>query len=204
MGLATGGAGAGQCIPERRGPIGGDPGRLGHLFLAALPLLVPAGGSAHAAVPLSVDYSVSRVGAKVLSVVDGDTLMVAAQGKRLKVRLACIDAPELAQPPWGAASRAALKALLPPGSPILLKPLGTDRHGRTVAKVLSERGNINWILARRGQALVYRQNLSRCDAKAFLVAERQAQRQGLGVWGPPPLPIAAWERRWCRRKGGGC
>lgn len=174
------------------------------LILATLPLLLAAQGSAHSAVPLSVDYPVSRVAAKVVSVVDGDTLMVAAQGKRLKVRLACIDAPELAQPPWGAASLAALKALLPSGSPVLLTPLGTDRYGRTVAKVLSERGNISWMLARRGQALVYRQNLSRCDPKAFLAAERQAQRQGLGLWGKPPLPVAAWERRWCRRKGGGC
>ncbi|MCP9916550.1 thermonuclease family protein [Cyanobium sp. ATX 6F1] len=169
-----------------------------------MPLLLAAQGSAQAAVPLSVDYSVSRVGAKVLSVVDGDSLMVAVQGRRLKLRLACIDAPELAQPPWGVASRAALRALLPPGSPVLLTPLGTDRYGRTVAKLLSERGNVNWILVRRGQALVYRQKLSRCDAKAFLSEERQAQRQGLGVWGPPRLPIAAWERRWCRRQGGGC
>ncbi|WP_254939302.1 thermonuclease family protein [Cyanobium sp. Morenito 9A2] len=154
--------------------------------------------------PLSVEYPVTRVAAKVLSVVDGDSLIVAAQGKRLKVRLACIDAPELSQAPWGISSRAGLRALLPPGSAILLTPLGTDRSGRTVAKVLSERGNIGWLLVRGGQALVYRQNLHRCDRAGFLATEQKAQRQRLGLWGQPPLPLATWERRWCRRQGGGC
>jgi endonuclease YncB( thermonuclease family) len=37
--------------------------------------------------------------ATVLSVGDGDTLRVVEGSKRLTIRLACIDAPEMAQPP---------------------------------------------------------------------------------------------------------
>ena len=44
--------------------------------------------------------------ATVLSVGDGDTLRVDDRGKRLTIRLACIDAPEMAQSPYGDQSRA--------------------------------------------------------------------------------------------------
>lgn len=36
-----------------------------------------------------------------LSVGDGDTLRVQAGGRAITIRLACIDAPETAQSPWG-------------------------------------------------------------------------------------------------------
>jgi endonuclease YncB( thermonuclease family) len=40
--------------------------------------------------------------ATVLSVGDGDTLRVVDGSKRLTIRMACIDAPETAQRPYGA------------------------------------------------------------------------------------------------------
>jgi hypothetical protein len=36
-----------------------------------------------------------------LPVGDGDTLRVQAGGRAITIRLACIDAPETAQSPWG-------------------------------------------------------------------------------------------------------
>jgi len=39
--------------------------------------------------------------ARVLSVGDGDTLSVSEGGSRRTIRLACIDAPEMAQIPYG-------------------------------------------------------------------------------------------------------
>ena len=41
------------------------------------------------------------VKATVLSIGDGDTIRVRQAGKALTVRLACIDAPESAQTPYG-------------------------------------------------------------------------------------------------------
>jgi len=46
--------------------------------------------------------------ASVLSVGDGDTITVTEGGRQIKVRLACIDAPEISQAPYGMNSRRAL------------------------------------------------------------------------------------------------
>jgi len=53
--------------------------------------------------------------ATVVSVGDGDTIRVLTGKKTVTVRLACIDAPEMKQSPWGQQSSARLKQLLPVG-----------------------------------------------------------------------------------------
>jgi endonuclease YncB( thermonuclease family) len=61
-----------------------------------------------------------EVSATVLSIGDGDTIRVLDQGRRITVRLACIDAPEMAQAPDGAQSRANLQTRLRIGTPVTL------------------------------------------------------------------------------------
>ena len=73
--------------------------------------------------------------ATVLSVGDGDTLRVDDRGKRLTIRLACIDAPEMAQGPYGQQSQALLTSLAPIGAEVRLKVVDTDRYGRSVAEI---------------------------------------------------------------------
>ena len=51
----------------------------------------------------------------VLNVGDGDTLKVQDGQTKITVRLACVDAPERAQTPWGQAASERLKQLLPIG-----------------------------------------------------------------------------------------
>jgi endonuclease YncB( thermonuclease family) len=58
---------------------------------------------------------------RVLSVGDGDTLSVREGGSRRTIRLACIDAPEMPQSPYGAQAQAALQAMAPVGSPVAIK-----------------------------------------------------------------------------------
>ena len=66
---------------------------------------------------------------------DGDTIRVADGPQRLTIRLACIDAPETAQAPYGAASREYLQEQAPVGSVVTVKAQTKDRYGRTVAEV---------------------------------------------------------------------
>ena len=60
------------------------------------------------------------------------------RSQKLKVRLACIDAPETAQNPYGSASRNQLKALLPLGSTVSLRVQALDHYGRSVAEVIGQ------------------------------------------------------------------
>ena len=129
-----------------------------------------------------------------LSIGDGDTISVLERGQKLKVRLACIDAPETAQSPYGMASRNQLKALLPLGSTVSLRVQTVDRYGRRVAKVVGK-GNVNLAMVQSGQAFVYRQYLGRCDRGAYLASERQAQAQRLGVWAVPGGITRPWDFR---------
>ena len=59
------------------------------------------GAALWASVAWPAEVQGQSVRATVLSIGDGDTIRVRQAGRALTVRLACIDAPETAQSPWG-------------------------------------------------------------------------------------------------------
>jgi micrococcal nuclease len=119
---------------------------------------------------------------ELLSVGDGDTIRVVARsGQRLTIRLACIDAPEMAQGAPGEAARVALVQMVRV-SRLEIKPQATDKYGRTVAEVFVGGKNVNLELVRGGFAFAYRRYLAQCDQAAYLGAEAWAQQYGQGVW----------------------
>jgi len=140
-------------------------------------------------------FGQAATAATVLSIGDGETISVLERGQKLKVRLACIDAPETAQSSYGMASRNQLQALLPLGSTVSLRVQAVERYGRTVAEVTGNKGMVNLAMVQSGQAFVYRQYLGRCDRQAYLAAERQAQAQRLGVWAVPGGITRPWDFR---------
>lgn len=133
--------------------------------------------------------------AQVLSVGDGDTITVVDGGKRVTVRLACIDAPETAQTPYGMQSRSALQQLVPVGSQVTVQGSKRDRYGRTIAEILRGNTNVNLELVHQGQAFVYRQYLSGCDRNAYLSAEKRAEGARLGVWSVTGGITRPWDWR---------
>ena len=153
---------------------------------------------AAAALLLALCFTTPVNAATVVSVGDGDTVRVAEGSKRITVRLACIDAPETSQRPWGARSTAFLKQLTPVGSEVSLRVQTTDRYGRTVAELLNRRGNVNQLMVGAGQAFAYRRYLGQCDAQRYLQLEAEANRQGTGVWSVGPSGIT---RPWDYRRG---
>lgn len=144
-------------------------------------LLAMAASSALAAAPPTGTAPAARYRATVLSVGDGDTLRVQAGGRPITIRLACIDAPETAQSPYGQQSHAYLLQRLPPGRQVRILPHTTDRYGRMVAEVISDI-NINLAMVEDGQAFAYRRHLSSCNARQVLEAESRASRHRHGVW----------------------
>ena len=104
--------------------------------------------------------------ATVLSVGDGETMRVSDDAKRLTIRMACIDAPETAQHPYGAASRQRLQELAPVGSVVSLRPQTIVMYGRTVAEIFRNGQNVNLAIVSSGAAFAYRKYLSACDGSA--------------------------------------
>lgn len=95
-------------------------------------------------------------GRRVTCVVDGDTFWIA----REKVRLEGIDAPELAgqceqERLLARRAKRRLSELLS-GAPFSLTRSGSDRYGRTLARVETPRGEAGEILLREGLARPWR------------------------------------------------
>jgi endonuclease YncB( thermonuclease family) len=133
--------------------------------------------------------------ATVVSVGDGDTMRVVDGGMRFTIRLACVDAPETAQRPYGASSRQQLQQLAPIGSAVTLRPQTIDKYGRTVAEVFRNGQSINLAMVSSGQAFAYRKYLAACDGSVYLGAEAAAQRQRVGVWAVPGGIQRPWDWR---------
>ena len=127
------------------------------------------------------------VTATVLSIGDGDTLRVSHQGLPITIRLACIDAPEMAQSPWGMHPAPISSSAGPHGRQESIIPHTTDRYDRydrydrTVAELISDL-NINLVLVEDGQVFAYRQYLGGCEAKEYIDAEYRASRHRYEVW----------------------
>jgi len=133
----------------------------------------------------------------VADVRDGDNVLIETlQNGMINVRLACIDAPEMGQTPWGERSTQYIKQLLPVGTRINYRPADTDRYGRIVAEIFVNNQSINLKMVRQGEAVVYHRYLSSCEAdrQKYLDAETQAQRQSLGFWSQPD-PEMPWDFR---------
>ena len=149
--------------------------------------------------PMALGPAVAQTtAATVLSIGDGDTIRVRQAGRAITVRLACIDAPETAQSPYGQQARRSLQQRLPVGQRVSLAIKTTDRYGRAVAEVFSG-VNINLALVEDGQAFAYRQYLRGCNAKAYLDAEARASKRRLGVWQVPGGITRPWDLRRGRR-----
>lgn len=190
-------AGTTECRSVARGgPITSTPITVACCLLA----LLAAPSEAGATTRIPVAAAPPALVASVVRITDGDTIKVMAKGKRLRIRLACIDAPETGQTPYGAASRKALLLRLPVNSKVDLMTDGTDRYGRTIATVSRRGVNLNLAMVKLGQAFVYRKYLARCDAPAYLAAERSASAARLGIWNVAGGIERPWD--WRQRRHG--
>jgi endonuclease YncB( thermonuclease family) len=129
------------------------------------------------------------------SVHDGDTLRVRSpKGEVLKVRFACIDAPELKQP-LGEESRNYLRSIIKKGNnKVKLQPITTDRYGRTVAHLWNGNGLIQSQMAIAGMAYGYDQYKKDCpNWSAIESTQAQAQEAKLGVWKLPNGGQRPWD-----------
>lgn len=140
----------------------------------------------------------AAVRVQVLHISDGDTLWVkplADKGRRTKVRIQGIDAPELCQA-GGPAAQAALQRWAQ-AAPLSMTVSGRDQHGRVLARLHSGPTDVGEALVREGQAWSYR---FREDPGPYAAQERQARQDKKGVH----ADARALHPRDFRRRHGPC
>lgn len=127
---------------------------------------------------------------RVLTVLDGDTLDVDVAGRRTRVRLHGIDAPELGQA-WGPQARDFARERAE-GGVVTVHPVDTDRYGRLVARVTLEDGSsLGEAIVAAGHAWHFRR-YSSSQRLASLEADARSRR--LGLW-RSPTPTPPWRFR---------
>jgi endonuclease YncB( thermonuclease family) len=128
---------------------------------------------------------------KVVGVTDGDTITVLVDRKVIKVRLLEIDAPEHDQP-WGERSKQMLSSLVF-AHQVELRAQGTDRYGRTLARVYAGGVDVCSAMVRSGSAWAFRRYLT---DQSILRMEADARRARRGLWSLPKSDVVApWEWR---------
>lgn len=123
------------------------------------------------------------VSGRVVSVHDGDTLTVLIDGRTEKVRLIGMDAPELAQLPWGEQARDALQALVE-GKTVRLETDITPRdpYKRLLGYVYAGERFVNLEMIRQGQAVMYTVPPNVAHVEEYRMAQAEARDAGRGVW----------------------
>lgn len=129
------------------------------------------------------------------SVYDGDTIRVTDGQNELKIRFACIDAPERSQP-GGIEARDELRKILESDrNTVKIDVITTDRYGRSVAEVWNGNGLVQSQLAGAGLAYPYEQYSDDCrNWDAVTRSSEWASNNKLGLW-KNPNAIKPWDYR---------
>lgn len=133
----------------------------------------------------------SQATCPVLYVVDGDTIVVRVDNRRITIRLLGVDAPETRDPrrvpqPDGCEAASYLKLLLDHECVTLEQDDqadNVDSYGRVLAYVVRARDGlrVNLALVAGGHARAIR-HWSYSYRNEFCDAERRARESGLGLW----------------------
>ncbi|MFQ6001587.1 MAG: thermonuclease family protein, partial [Anaerolineae bacterium] len=139
------------------------------------PSLVPA---------LSPTPMPGRIQARVVKVIDGDTIEVETEGQVFKVRYNGIDTPEVGQP---CADEATAKNIeLVSGQRVtLVKDVSeVDKYGRLVRYVYAGDLFVNAEMVRQGYAVTFTYPPDVAHADEFMILEAEARQAGRGCWAP--------------------
>ncbi len=136
---------------------------------------------------LTIFSSTSSFTAKVVRVIDGDTIVVLTDANRqIKIRLTGIDCPESKQDFGYQAKQATAKLCF--NKDVRIEKSGKDKYGRTLAFVYIGKLCVNEELIKLGMAWHYKHDKN--PKLARLESEARAARVGLWV---QPHPVSPWD-----------
>jgi endonuclease YncB( thermonuclease family) len=129
---------------------------------------------------------------KVVSVLDGDSITLLHKGKKIRVSLYGIDAPELKQS-HGKEARDFLDSFIK-NETVEAAPLGKVRRGRMIGTLLLGDDNINELMILNGQAWVDRKACTEKFCTTWIKMEEAAKATKKGLWKDPEV-IPPWDFR---------
>jgi micrococcal nuclease len=137
--------------------------------------------------------TIEEFSGRVVSLSDGDTVTVLKDRKQTKVRLEGIDAPEKSQA-FGNKSKDALADLIG-RKEVTIHATGTDKYGRTLARVIFDGQDVSEFMVARGMAWHYKEY---SDDESLAELEDKARASKIGLWAEPNA-LPPWEFRKRRK-----
>jgi len=144
---------------------------------------------------IALSAQAENFSAKVIVVMDGDTVMVLRDGQKIKVRLANIDAPEKEQE-FGRQSRESLLEMVG-RKQVQIDSQAFDQYGRIIGSITVDGLDANREQVRRGMAWEY-SNFHTDKTYVALQDEARQARRGLWVQSDPQAP---WQWRKLHSSG---
>jgi len=139
--------------------------------------------STHAKGPVTLQGVITKV-------TDGDTVTISTSSRAIKIRLNCIDAPELSQE-YGEVARETLNSLLYRQN-VTVTLTNKDQYDRFIGTIYKNGNDINLAQVKNGHARVY---TAYCRDKKYYIAEKEAKKLLLGLWGADTPQESPWEYR---------
>lgn len=131
--------------------------------------------------------------AKVIRIIDGDTMEILYKSIPFKIRLAHIDCPEKnSRQPFGKEAKKALSNLCF-GQQVKLSIQNADRYGRLIATFTNAKQQIvNQEMVKLGMAWHFTKYSS---DKTYAKLEQEARQKKIGIWQEKnPIPPWNWRR----------
>ncbi len=129
----------------------------------------------------------------VTKIIDGDSLVIVTNNRKIEVRLYGVDAPEWDQP-FSKKAKAWVRQRIY-GRRVLVQPEYFDSYKRMVAIVQYDDQTLNGELVQAGLAWVYPRYCRKKICTSWKGLEQSAKRQKIGMWSStPPVPPWQWKR----------
>ncbi|HNY17677.1 MAG TPA: thermonuclease family protein [Treponemataceae bacterium] len=179
------------CHPPA--PHGDVPGTAASDSAATPGAVATSGAASSANVPFESRETPFTLEGTVVSVTDGDTVVVLSGNEQCKIRLNGIDCPEHNQA-YGQKAKEYTASLIA-GKAVSVTVTDRDRYGRFIGEIVLDGASVNASIVEAGYAWQYREyskdaNLARLEREA-----REAKR---GLW-QDANPVAPWDFRKGRK-----
>ncbi len=138
---------------------------------------------------IALNAQAETFNAKVIAVMDGDTIMVLRGNQKIKVRMANIDAPEKDQA-FGKQSRDSLLEMVGKKT-VQIDSQAVDQYGRIVGQIKVDGLDVNQQQVKRGMAWEYSHYHT---DKTYIGLQSDAQQARRGLW-TQTSPQAPWQWR---------